>query len=95
MDRSLTMSASFSRQPATLPMSEEDFAILAGSRLAYVRQARSEDVADFCPEAPVLAPGQIVFVLHAADGTPILVTDSLEAARANAEQESLEAVSLH
>jgi hypothetical protein len=89
------MSASVSRQPAPFPISEEDFAILAGSRLAYVRQARSEDVAGFCPEAPMLAPGQIVFVLHAADGTPILVTDSLEAAKANAEQESLEAVSLH
>ena len=89
------MSASFHRQPAPLPLSPEEFAILAGSRLAYVRPARSEDVAGFCPDAPMLAPGQIVFVLHAADGTPILVTDSLESAKANAEQESLEAVSLH
>lgn len=89
------MSASVSRLPAPIPMSSEEFAILAGSRLAYVRQARSEDVASFCPEAPMLAPGQDVYVLYAADGTPVLVTDSLEAARANAEQESLEAVSLH
>lgn len=89
------MSASIHRQPAAAPMSDKDFAILAGSRLAYVRPARSEDVAGFCPEAPVLAPGQTVFVLHAADGTPILVTDSVESARFNAEQESLEAVSLH
>jgi len=88
------MSASVSRS-AAITMSEKDFAILAGSRLAYVRQARSEDVASFCPEAPVLAPGQDVFVLYAADGTPILVTDSLESAKFNAEQESLEAVSIH
>jgi len=88
------MSASINRH-AAIPMSDRDFAILAGSRLAYVRQARSEDVASFCPEAPVLAPGQDVFVLYAADGTPILVTDSMESARANAEQESLEAVSIH
>ena len=86
------MSASFNRTPAAIPMSQRDFAILAGSRLAYVRQARSEDVAHFCPEAPVLAPGQEVFVLFAADGTPILVTDSLELAKANAEHEQLEAV---
>ena len=89
------MTASVSRQPAPLPMTEEDFAILAGSRLAYVRQARSEDVAGFCPEAPMLAPGQIVFVLHAADGTPILVTDTREAAIANAWSNELEAVSVH
>ena len=88
------MSASFNRTPA-IAMSQRDFAILAGSRLAYVRQARSEDVAHFCPEAPVLAPGQEVFVLFAADGTPILVTDSLESAKANAEHERLEAVSIH
>jgi hypothetical protein len=89
------MSASASRLPSAIPMSAKDFAILSGSRLAYVRQARSEDVAHFCPEAPVLAPGQEVFVLFAADGTPILVTDSMESAKANAEQESLEAVSIH
>ncbi len=88
------MSASVSRL-AALAMTADDFAILGGSRLAYVRAARSEDVASFCPEAPMLAPGQDVFVLCAADGTPILVTDSHEAAVANAALEELEAVSLH
>jgi hypothetical protein len=88
------MSASIHRQ-SSITISDRDLAVLAGSRLAYVRQARSEDVASFCPEAPMLAPGQDVFVLYGADGTPILVTDSMESAKANAEQESLEAVSLH
>lgn len=72
-----------------------DFATMGGSTLAYVRAARSEDVASFCPEAPALAPGQDVFVLCAADGTPILVTDTRESAIANAAQEKLETVSLH
>lgn len=85
------MSASFNRS-FTL---SRDLAVLGGSRMAYVRVARSEDVAFFCPEAPMLAPGQEVYVLHAADGTPILVTDSRESAIANAEHEQLEAVSLH
>jgi hypothetical protein len=76
-------------------MSQDAFAILGGSRLAYVKVARSEDIAFICPEAPLLAPGQQVFVLHAADGTPILVTDSRAAAVANARNEQLEAVSLH
>ena len=72
-----------------------DFATMGGSRLAYVRIARSEDVASFCPEAPALAPGQDIFVLCAADGTPILVTDTHESAVARAEQEELQAVRLH
>jgi hypothetical protein len=76
-------------------MTSEAFAIYGGARMAYVKAARSEDVAFICPDAPLLAPGQRVFVLHAADGTPILVTDSREAAVANAATERLEAVSLH
>ena len=87
------MSASVNKAAPITSASE--FAALGGSRLAYVRAARSEDVAYFCPEAPMLAPGQQVFVLYAADGTPILVTDSHEAAIANAEQEDLETVSVH
>ena len=89
------MSASSSRSPAVVSMSARDLATLAWRRLAYIRVARSEDVGFFCPEAPLLAPGRDVFVLHAADGTPILVTDSHEAAIANASEEKLEALSLH
>lgn len=83
------------RNSVSSPMSQDAFAILGGSRLAYVKAARSEDVAFICPEAPLLAPGQQVFVLHAADGTPILVTDSRAAAITNAQNEQLEAVSVH
>lgn len=72
-----------------------NLATLGGRRFAYVRAARSEDVAFLCPDAPMLAPGHRVFVLYAADGTPILVTDTREAAIANAASEQLETVSLH
>lgn len=77
------------------PMSAEAFATLGAGRFAYVKAVRSEHVAFLCPDAPLLAAGQDVFVLYAADGTPILVTDSREAAVANAAGERLEAVSLH
>ncbi len=89
------MSASSSPLPIVVAMSARDLATLAWRRLAYVRVARSEDVGFFCPEAPLLAPGRDVFVLYAADGTPILVTDSHEAAIANASDEELEALSVH
>lgn len=89
------MSASFTPPPIVVAMSARDLATLAWRRLAYVRVARSEDVGFFCPEAPLLAPGRDVFVLYAADGTPILVTDTREAAIANASEEKLEALSVH
>ena len=89
------MPASFTPTPIIVSMSARDFATLAWRRLAYVRVARSEDVGFFCPEAPLLAPGRDVFVLYAADGTPILVTDSHESAIANASNEELEALSVH
>ncbi len=76
-------------------MSEQAFAILGGGRLAYVKPVRSEDVHKLYPQAPELEPGMHLFALHAADGTPILVTDSREAAIANAMTHELETVSVH
>ncbi len=42
-----------------------------------------------------IAPGIKLFALHAADGTPIMLTDTREAAVANAWSHELEAVSVH
>jgi hypothetical protein len=47
------------------------------------------------PQAPELAPGSLLYALHAADGTPIMLTDSREAAVANAWSNELETVSVH
>lgn len=76
-------------------MTEQAFAIFGGGKLAYVKPIRSEDVHRLYPQAPELAPGMDLFALHAADGTPILVTDSREAAVANAMTHELETVSVH
>ena len=45
--------------------------------------------------APEMAPGLKLFALHSADGTPIMLTDSLEAAVANAWSHELQTVSVH
>lgn len=79
----------------TPKMTEQAFAILGGGRIAYVKPIRSEDVHKLYPQAPEMAPGMYLFALHAADGTPILVTDSREAAIANAMTHELETVSVH
>ena len=42
-------------------VSLEALAMLGGGRIAYVKQIRSEDVPQLFPQAPELAPGQLVF----------------------------------
>jgi len=76
-------------------MSPEALAHLGGGKIAYVRTIRSEDVQKEFPQAPQLEPGTLLYALHAADGTPIMLTDSREAAVANAWSNELEAVSVH
>ena len=75
--------------------SPEALAQLGDGHIAYVKQIRSEDVPDLFPQAPKIAPGLKLFALHAADGTPIMLTDSREAAVANAWSNELQAVSVH
>jgi hypothetical protein len=79
-------------QPALSP---EAFAALGAERLAYVRAVRSEDVGFLYAEAPLLQPGHIVFVLHAADGRPLVIGGSVEAVVADAAGQELETVSVH
>jgi len=76
-------------------ITQEALAHLGDGRLAYVKAIRSEDVANLFPQAPRIAPGIKLFALHAADGTPIMLTDTREAALANAWSQELEAVSVH
>ena len=60
-----------------------------------MKQILSEDVPDLFPQAPKIAPGLKLFALHSAGGTPIMLTDSREAAVANAWSIELLAVSVH
>jgi hypothetical protein len=76
-------------------VSTEALASLGEGHIAYVKQIRSEDVPGLFPQAPKIAPGLKLFALHAADGTPIMLTDSREAAIANAWSNELQAVSVH
>jgi hypothetical protein len=76
-------------------ITQEALAHLGDGRLAYVKAIRSEDVGNLFPQAPQIAPGIKLFALHAADGTPIMLTDTREAAVANAWSHELETVSVH
>jgi len=72
-----------------------DLAAVGAGQVAYVRPIRSEDVPGLFPDAPKLAPGLELFALLNADGTPIMLTDSREAAVANAWQNDLVTVALN
>jgi hypothetical protein len=83
-------------QQTTNPVITQDaLAHLGDGRIAYVKAIASEDVKTLFPQAPQLAPGVKLFALHAADGTPIMLTDTREAAIANAWSQELETVSVH
>lgn len=76
-------------------ISREELAGLGDGKIAYVRQMLSEDIVRLYPEAPDLQPGQTFFALLGADGSPILLADSRQAAVATAWEQELETVSLH
>jgi hypothetical protein len=78
-----------------IEITAEALAQLGDGEIAYVKTIRSEDVHALFPQVPDIAPGLKLFALHSADGTPIMLTDSREAAIANAVSQQLETVSVH
>ena len=79
----------------TVSLSREEFASLGGGQVAYVRTMRSEDVHRIFPNAPEIQAGIKIYALLAADGSPILLTDSRDAAVAGAWENELATVAVH
>ena len=77
------------------PISTHDLAALGGGKIAYVRAMRGKDLSTLFPQAPRIAPEQPIYVLLAADGSPLVIADSEQAAVANAWNHDLVTVSLH
>ena len=76
-------------------MSDEQLAHLGDGLVAYVRPILSDEVRSLFPQAPDLQAGLQLFALLGADGTPIMLTDSRDAALANAMEHKLQTLSLH
>ncbi len=81
--------------PAGRPLDVAELATLGLGEMAYVKPLRSDDVARLFPQAPKLQPGVKLFALLSASGEPIVLTDSRDAAVANAWAHDLTTVSLH
>ena len=76
-------------------MSSLEFAHLGGGEIAYIKELTSSQAEEMFPSLPDLPSGINFYSLHAADGTPIALTESRSAAVANAFENDLETVSLH
>lgn len=77
------------------PMTQQELAQLGGGAVAYVKAMKSEELTRLFPQAPAIQPGLQLFALLSADGTPIMVSDSKDAAIANAWEHELQTVSVH
>jgi hypothetical protein len=82
-------------EKGNVDLSAEEFAHLGDGEVAYVRTMRSEDVSRIFPNAPHIQAGIKIYALLAADGSPILLTDSKDAATAGAWENDLATVSVH
>jgi hypothetical protein len=90
-----TKVASRRRKVAPPIMSETDFARLGGGSVAYIRVMTSDEARRMFPAIEGLPTGISLFALHAADGTPIALTDSRQAAVGHARGDKLEVKSVH
>lgn len=76
-------------------MSELELARLGGGEVAYIKTLSSDQATQMFPMVEGLPTGIPLFSLHAADGTPIALTDTLQAAIGHAEEGDLEIAALN
>jgi hypothetical protein len=71
------------------------FAHWGEGAIAYVRPMKSEEAQALFPQLQGLRPGLQLFALLGADGAPILLADTKDAAVANAWEHQLTTMSVH
>lgn len=83
------------RSARALVMSQRELARLGGGEVAYIKIMSTDEAMRLYPAVKGLPEGISVFALHAADGTPIALTDSRQAAIGHAMGDKLAIASLH
>jgi hypothetical protein len=76
-------------------MSMSELAQLGGGKIAYIKVMTADEAKQMFPAVEGIPPGIDLFALHAADGTPLALTDSRQAALGHAMGDELEIASLH
>ena len=72
-----------------------DLAKLGDGKVAYIRMMTSDEAHRLFPTVSGLPDGTNIFALHSADGTPLALTDSHQAAIGHALGDRLEVASIH
>ncbi len=72
-----------------------ELAQLGGGQVAYIKTMTSDEAHQLFPAVEGLPEGINLYSLHAADGTPIALTDSMQAALGHALGDELEVASVH
>jgi len=76
-------------------MSLKELALLGDGEVAYIKQLDSDAATELFPALDDAPEGIDLFAVLGADGTPIALTDSRNAAIANALENDLVPVSVH
>ena len=76
-------------------MSQIELARLGGGHIAYIKTLSSDEARRMFPAIEGLPPGINLYALHAADGTPLALTDTRQAAMSHAMEDELEIASVH
>lgn len=76
-------------------MSQLELLRLGGGQVAYIKILTTEDAKRLFPAIEGLPPGTNLFALHGADGSPIALTDTRQAAMSHAMDGDLMIASLH
>lgn len=79
----------------TLELSTEDLAQLGGGALAYIREIEGKEAARLMGEQARVAPNTKLFALYHADGTPVSISGTREAAMGSAFEHELMPMSVH
>jgi hypothetical protein len=76
-------------------MSDVELANLGDGEVAYIKVLTSAQAKKMFPQIEGLPRGINLFSLHGADGTPIALTDTIQAAVGHAMEDELAIASVH
>lgn len=81
--------------PPVPVMTMTELARLGGGKVAYIKVMSHDQAKQLFPTVEGLPTGIELYSLHAADGTPLVLTDSHQAAVGHALGDELEIASVH
>lgn len=82
-------------QPKRAIMSAHELASLGGGHVAYIKVMTQAEAMAMFPAVEDLPQGINLYALHAADGTPLALTDTLSAALGQAMGDELVVAAVH